>query len=257
MKKIKITITGALGRMGKILIKRISTNKNLKLFSLTDLKSGKIINGIKIQKNNMEAFKKTDVIIDFSRPKSSLEILNYAKKFKKKVVIGTTGFNSKQNNLIKNYSKRIAIFKSGNMSLGINLLEYIVSIFSKKIPINYQIGINDDHHKQKIDYPSGTALMLANAISRSKNKDLKSMKGKMFLNRSGNLQKNKITFFITRKGNTIGKHSVNFNNNIENIELKHTAFSRDLFADGALNAAVWISKKNKGLFNMQDVLGLK
>ena len=257
MKKIKITITGALGRMGKILIKRISTNKNLKLFSLTDLKSGKIINGIKIQKNNMEAFKKTDVIIDFSRPKSSLEILNYAKKFKKKVVIGTTGFNSKQNNLIKNYSKRIAIFKSGNMSLGINLLEYIVSIFSKKIPINYQIGINDDHHKQKIDYPSGTALMLANAISRSKNKDLKSMKGKMFLNRSGNLQKNKITFFITRKGNTIGKHSVNFNNNIENIELKHTAFSRDLFADGALNAAVWISKKNKGWFNMQDVLGLK
>ena len=257
MKKIKITITGALGRMGKILIKRVSKNKNLRLISLTDLKSGKIINGIKIQKNNMEAFKKTDVIIDFSRPKSSLEILNYAKKFKKKVVIGTTGFNSKQNNLIKNYSKRIAIFKSGNMSLGINLLEYIVSIFSKKIPINYQIGINDNHHKQKIDYPSGTALMLANAISRSKNKDLKSMKGKMFLNRSGNLQKNKITFFITRKGNTIGKHSVNFNNNIENIELKHTAFSRDLFADGALNAAVWISKKNKGLFNMQDVLGLK
>ena len=257
MKKIKITITGALGRMGKILIKRISTNKNLKLFSLTDLKSGKIINGIKIQKNNMEAFKKTDVIIDFSRPKSSLEILNYAKKFKKKVVIGTTGFNSKQNNLIKNYSKRIAIFKSGNMSLGINLLEYIVDIFSKKIPSNYQIGISDNHHKRKVDYPSGTALMLANAVSRGKNKDLKSLKGKMFLNRSGNLQKNKITFFITRKGNTIGKHSVNFNNNIENIELKHTAFSRDLFADGALNAAVWISKKNKGLFNMQDILGLK
>ena len=257
MKKINITITGALGRMGKILIKRISKNKNLKLFSLTDLRSGKIINGIKIQKNNMGAFKKTDVIIDFSRPKSSLEILNYAKKFKKKVVIGTTGFNSKQNNLIKNYSKRIAIFKSGNMSLGINLLEYIVGIFSKKIPSNYQIGISDDHHKRKIDCPSGTALMLANAVSRGKNKDLKSLKGKMFLNRSGNLQKNKITFFITRKGNTIGKHSVNFNNNIENIELNHTAFSRDLFADGALNAAVWISKKNKGLFNMQDILGLK
>ena len=257
MKKINITITGALGRMGKILIKRISKNKNLKLFSLTDLKSGKIINKIKVQKNNMEAFKKTDVIIDFSRPKASLEVLNYAKKFKKKIVIGTTGFNSKQNNLIKNYSKRIAIFKSGNMSLGINLLEYIVGIFSKKIPSNYQIGISDNHHKRKIDYPSGTALMLANAVSMGKNKDLKSLKGKIFLNRSGNLQKNKITFFITRKGNTIGKHSVNFNNNIENIELNHTAFSRDLFADGALNAAVWISKKNKGLFNMQDILGLK
>ncbi len=257
MKKINITITGALGRMGKILIKRISKNKNLKLFSLTDIKSGKKVNGIKIQKNNLEAFKKTDVIIDFSRPKASLEILNYAKKFKKKVVIGTTGFNSKQNNLIKNYSKKIAIFKSGNMSLGINLLEYVVSIFSKKIPSNYQIGISDDHHKRKVDYPSGTALMLANAVSKGKNKNLESIKGKMFLNKSGSLQKNKVNFFITRKGHTIGKHSVNFNNKIENIELKHTAFSRDLFADGALNAAVWISKRNRGLFSMQDMLGLK
>jgi 4-hydroxy-tetrahydrodipicolinate reductase len=257
MKKINITIAGALGRMGKILIKRVSKNKNLKLISLTDLKSGKTINGIRIQKNNMEAFKKTDVIIDFSTPKASLEILNYAKKFKKKVVIGTTGFNSKQNNLIKNYSKKIAIFKSGNMSLGINLLEYVVSIFSKKVPSNYQIGISDDHHKRKVDYPSGTALMLANAVSKGKNKNLESIKGKMFLNKSGSLQKNKINFFISRKGNTIGKPSVNFNNKIENIELKHTAFSRDLFADGALNAAVWISKRNNGLFNMQDMLGLK
>jgi 4-hydroxy-tetrahydrodipicolinate reductase len=257
MKKINITIAGALGRMGKILIKRISKNKNLKLISLTDLKSGKTINGIRIQKNNVEAFKKTDVIIDFSTPKASLEILNYAKKFKKKVVIGTTGFNSKQNNLIKNYSKKVAIFKSGNMSLGINLLEYVVSIFSKKIPSSYQIGISDDHHKRKVDYPSGTALMLANAVSKGKNKNIESIKGKMFLNKSGSLQKNKINFFISRKGNTIGKHSVNFNNKIENIELKHTAFSRDLFADGALNAAEWISKKNRGLFNMQDMLGLK
>jgi 4-hydroxy-tetrahydrodipicolinate reductase len=257
MKKINITITGALGRMGKILIKRLSTNKKLKLFSLTDLKSGKIINGIKTQKNNLEAFKKTDVIIDFSRPKASLEILNYANKFKKKVVIGTTGFTKQQNDLIKKYSKKIAIFKSGNMSLGINLLEYIVNILSKKIPNNYHVGINDDHHKKKVDFPSGTALMLANAVSKGKNKNLESIKGKIFLNKKGNLQKNKVNFFITRKGNTIGKHSVIFNNKIENIELKHTAFSRDLFADGALNAAIWISKKNKGLFDMQDMLNLK
>ena len=257
MKKINITISGALGRMGKILIKRISKNKNLRLLSLTDLKSGKIINGVKTQKNSLEAFKKTDIIIDFSRPKASIEILNYAKKLKKKVVIGTTGFTKQQNNLIKKYSKKIAIFKSGNMSLGINLLEYIANILSKKIPSNYYIGINDDHHKKKVDYPSGTALMLANAVSKGKNKNLESIKGKFFLNKKGNLQKNKVNFFITRKGSTIGKHSVLFNNKIENIELKHTAFSRELFADGALNAAIWISKKNKGLFNMQDMFGLK
>jgi 4-hydroxy-tetrahydrodipicolinate reductase len=257
MKKINITITGALGRMGKILIKRISKNKNLKLFSLTDMQVGKNLRGIKIQKNNLNAFKKTDIIIDFSRPKASIEILNYAKKLKKKVVIGTTGFNAKQNNLIKNYSKKIAIFKSGNMSTGINLLEHIVKILSKNIPNNYQIGISDDHHKNKIDYPSGTALMLANAVSKGKNKNLELIKGRIFLNKLGNLQKNKINFFITRKGNTVGNHSVHFNNKIENIELKHTAFSRDLFADGALNAAIWLSKKNRGLFNMQDMLGLK
>ena len=143
------------------------------------------------------------------------------------------------------------------MSLGINLLEHITEILSKKIPKNYQIGILDNHHKKKIDYPSGTALMLGNAVAKGKNKNFSKVKGKIFLNNQGNLQNNKINFFITRKGKTIGKHSVIYNNTVENIELKHTSLSRELFADGALNAAIWISKKNKGLFNMQDVLGLE
>ena len=257
MKKINITITGALGRMGQILINRISKNKDLKLVSLTDIRVGKKIKGIRVQNNSLEAFKKTDVIIDFSRPKSSIEILNFAKKLRKKVVIGTTGFTKKDENIIKNQSKKIAIFKSGNMSLGINLLEYITKILSKKIPNNYQIGISDNHHSKKIDYPSGTALMLANAIAKGKNKTLDKLKGKFFLNKKGSLQSNKVNFFITRKDKTVGKHSVIYNNKIENIELKHTAFSRELFADGALNAAIWIRKKNKGLFNMQDMLNLK
>ena len=257
MKKTNITVVGALGRMGKILINRISKNNNLKLLSLIDLKSNKTLNGIKIQKSSLEAFKKTDVIIDFSRPKVSIEILNYARKLKKKVVIGTTGFTQKQENIIKNYSKQIAIFKSGNMSLGVNLLEYLVNILTKKITHDYQIAITDNHHKKKIDYPSGTALMLAKAIAKGKNKNLNSLIGKKYLNKNGQLQNNKINFFVTRKGNTIGKHSVIFNNKVENIELKHTAFSRELFADGALNASIWLSKKNKGLFNMQDMFKLK
>ena len=257
MKKIKITITGAMGKMGKALIKRLSKTKKLKLFSLTDIESNKIINGIKIKKNSLEAFKKTDVIIDFSRPKSSIEVLKYAKKLKKKVVIGTTGFTKKQNILIQKFSNNIAIFKSGNMSLGINLIEHITKILTNKIPNNYQIGISDNHHNAKIDYPSGTALMLANAVAKGKGKNLDKLKGKFYLNKKGNLQNNKINFFITRKGKTIGEHSVIFNNKIENIELKHTAFSRELFADGALNAAIWISKKKKGLFNMQDMFNLK
>ena len=257
MKKINITIVGALGRMGKMLINEVLKNKSLRLHSLTDLNFGKKIKGLQIQNNNLEAFKKTDVIIDFSRPKSSIEVLKFAKKLNKKVIIGTTGFTKKEENLIKDYSKKIAIFKSGNMSLGINLLEYITKILSKKIPNNYQIGILDNHHKAKIDYPSGTALMLASAVAKGKDKNLDKLIGKYFLNKKGNLQNNKINFFIKRKGETVGQHSVIYNNKIENIELKHTAFSRELFADGALNASIWISKKNKGLFNMQDMFSLK
>ena len=251
MKKIiKVTIVGGLGRMGRIIAKKIRNNKKFRLNNIIDEKD-------KPSAENIKIIKKTDVIIDFSRPNGTMQIIKIVNRLKKKIVIGTTGFTKKQNNLIKNYSKKIAIFKSGNMSLGINLLEYIVNILSNKIPNNYKIGINDDHHKRKVDYPSGTALMLAKAVSNGRNKSLESMKGKIFLNKKGNLLNNKINFFITRKGNTIGKHSVIFNNKIENIELKHTAFSRELFAEGALDATIWISKKNKGLFNMQDMLGLK
>ena len=256
-KKINITIAGAFGRMGQILIKCLLKKKLFKLYSLTDLKIGKKIGKMNVQNNCLKAFEKTDVIIDFSTPKSTIEILNLATKLKKKVVIGTTGFTKKQEFLIKKFSKKTAIFKSGNMSLGINLLEYITKVLSKKISSDYKIGIIDNHHKAKIDYPSGTALMLGNAVANAKNKNLESLKGKIFLNKSGNLQNNKINFFITRKGRTVGKHSVIYNNKIENIELKHTAFSRKLFADGALNAAIWISKKRNGLFNMQDMLNLK
>jgi len=254
--KLKITVIGALGRMGKILCKKIQNNPKFKLESVTDKNVSKI-NHLQTQKNSLQAVKNTDVIIDFSKPKSSIEILNFAKKLKKKVIIGTTGFSKKEENIIKNLSKKIAIFKSGNMSLGINLLEYIIKILSKKIPNNYQIGISDNHHKAKIDYPSGTALMLARAIAKGKGENLEKFKGKIFLNRKGNLQYKKVNFFITRKGKTVGKHSVIYNNNIESIELKHTALSRELFADGALNAALWISKKSKGLFNMEDMFSLK
>jgi 4-hydroxy-tetrahydrodipicolinate reductase len=257
MKKINISISGALGRMGRMLINRISKKKKLNIQSLTDLNVGQKIKGIKIQKNNIDAFKKTDVIIDFSTPKSCIQILSFAEKVNTKVIIGTTGFSKKQEDLIKKYSKKIAIFKSGNMSLGINLLEYIAKILSKKIPDNYKIAISDNHHKKKIDYPSGTALMLGNAIANGRNKNLDNLRGKFFLNKKGKFQNKKINFFITRKGKTVGQHSIIYNNNIENIELKHTAFSRELFADGALDAVIWISKKNKGLFSMQDMLNLK
>jgi 4-hydroxy-tetrahydrodipicolinate reductase len=249
-KLLKIIVIGASGRTGQFIVNKIIKNNNYQLINPSNKK---------IENNSMsyKLIEECDVIIDFSAPKSTLRILTFAKKLNKKIVIGTTGFTDKQNKLIKNYSKRIAIFKSGNMSLGVNILEYITKIIANKIPNNYMIGISDIHHKNKIDYPSGTALMFANAIAKGKGKNLKSLTGKSFINNRGKLNNKKINFFITRKGSTVGKHAVEFNNNLEKIEMKHEAFSREIFADGALNAAAWISKKNKGLYDMQDMLNLK
>ena len=234
--------------MGKILKRKILSNKKFNLINSIDKNN---------QKELKNDIKKTDVIIDFSAPSASIKLLKLVKKFKKKIIIGTTGFSTKDESLIKKISRSIAIFKSGNMSLGINLVEYISKILSKKIPNDFQISVYDNHHKKKKDYPSGTALMLANAIANGKNKNLNSMKGKIFLNNNGKSIHNKINFYITRKGKTIGKHSVNFDNKIEKIEVKHTSNSRELFAEGALKAALWIKRKNKGLFDMQDLLNLK
>jgi 4-hydroxy-tetrahydrodipicolinate reductase len=256
MTKINISVEGALGRMGNILIKKINDNKNLKLCSLTDINTGKFLQNTKVQSNSLGAFDDADVIIDFSRPEGSLKVIALAVKLKKNVVIGTTGFTEIQNKIILKASKKIAIFKSGNMSLGINILEYISKIIAKKMPNNYQVLISDNHHKKKIDYPSGTALMLAEAVAKGKGKKLISLIGKSSFNKKIK-PNNRINFFITRKGSTIGKHSIEFNNNIERIELKHDAFSRDLFADGAISAAIWIRKKKRGFFNMQDMLNLK
>jgi 4-hydroxy-tetrahydrodipicolinate reductase len=248
MKNIKILLIGSNGRMGKILKRKILSNKKFNLINSIDKNN---------QKELKNVIKKTDVVIDFSAPTASIKLLKLVKKFKKKIIIGTTGFSTKDESLIKKLSRSIAIFKSGNMSLGINLVEYISKILSKKIPNNFQISVYDNHHKKKKDYPSGTALMLANAIANGKNKNLNSMKGKIFLNNNGKSIHNKINFYITRKGKTIGKHSVNFDNKIEKIEIKHTSNSRELFAEGALKAALWIKGKNKGLFDMQDLLNLK
>ena len=131
MKKINLAITGCMGRMGQQLIRSIKKDKNFKIVSLTEsTKINKKINGIKIQKNSIEAFKKANLIIDFTVPKCTLEILKIAAKQKKRVIIGTTGFSKKEESLIKRFSKKIPILKAGNMSVGVNLLMYLTEIAS-------------------------------------------------------------------------------------------------------------------------------
>ena len=171
MKKIKIGITGCMGRMGQQLIKSIDDNRNFKLVAITENKKiNKKINGIKIYQNSEAAFKDTNIIVDFTIPKCTFQILKIAVKLKKKVVIGTTGFTQKEEELIKNYSKKIPILKAGNMSLGINLLMYLTEITSSSLGEKFLTKIFEIHHKNKKDYPSGTALMLGKGIAIGKKK---------------------------------------------------------------------------------------
>ena len=173
MKKINLAITGCMGRMGQQLIKSSKSNNNFRLVTLTENRIiNKKFNGIKPEPNTEIAFKKTDIIIDFTIPKCTMEVLKIASKLKKRVVIGTTGFTQKEDKIIKKYSKKIPILKAGNMSLGVNLLMYLTEIVSKSLDDNYLSKIFEVHHKHKKDYPSGTALMLGKGIADGKNKDL-------------------------------------------------------------------------------------
>ena len=258
MKKINLAISGCLGRMGQQLIKSSKNNKNFRLVALTENKAiSKKIAGIKLDVNTEEAFKKTDVIIDFTVPNCTLDILKIASKLKKRVVIGTTGFNQKEEALIKKFSKTIPILKAGNMSLGVNLLMYLTEIASKSLNEEYLSKVFEVHHKHKKDYPSGTALMLGKGIADGKNKNLYNLMGKKFLNKKSFPYGKKINFNSIRKGEIIGEHEVTFSSGKEIIKLNHEAFDRALYSDGALTAAKWLINKKPGLYSMRDLLNFR
>ena len=255
MKKINLAISGCLGRMGQQLIKSSKNDKNFRLVSLTENKAiSKKIAGIKLDVNTEQTFKKTDVIIDFTVPACTLDILKIASKLKKRIVIGTTGFNQKEEALVKKFSKTIPILKAGNMSLGVNLLMYLTEIASKSLTDDYLTKIYEVHHKHKKDYPSGTALMLGKGIANGKKKSLYKLMGKEFLNKKKFPYSKKINFNSIRKGEIIGEHEVKFSNKKEIITLNHEAFDRALYSDGALTAAKWIMGKKPGLYSMRDLL---
>ena len=255
MKKIELAISGCMGRMGQHLIKSTNKNKNFKLVTLTE---NRVVNkkfyGIKPELNSDKAFKKADIIIDFTVPSCTLEILKIASKLKKKVVIGTTGFTKLQENKIKKYGKKIPILKAGNMSLGVNLVVYLTEIASNSLNENYLSKIFEVHHKHKKDYPSGTALMLGKGIADGKGKNLYNLIGKKFLNKKSFPYGKKINFSSLRKGEIIGEHEVKFSSGKEIITLNHEAFDRSLYSDGALTAAKWLMKKKPGLYSMRDLL---
>ena len=244
-----------MGRMGQQLIKSTKSDKNFKLVSITENRIiNKKINGIKPSLNTEQAFKKANLIIDFTVPKCTFEVLKIASKLKKRVVIGTTGFSKKEENLIKKYARKIPILKAGNMSLGVNLLVYLTEIASKSLGNNFLSKVFEAHHKHKKDHPSGTALMLGKGIAVGKNKDLSKIMGKKYFNRKSFPYSKKINFNSLRKGKIIGEHEVKFSSGKEIITLNHEAFDRALYSDGALSASKWLMKKRPGLYSMRDLL---
>ena len=247
MKKIKLLVTGCMGRMGQQIITSIKKDKNFKLTGLTENK--------KI--NNEKLFKSVDLIIDFTIPKCTFQVLKIATKLKKRVVIGTTGFTKKEENLIKNFSKKIPILKAGNMSLGINLLMYLTEIASSSLGKNFLSKIFEIHHKHKKDYPSGTALMLGKGIAVGKNKNFYSLLGKKYLNKKTFPYSKKINFNSVRKGEIIGEHEVKFSSGKEIITLNHEAFDRALYSEGALTAAKWLINKKPGLYSMRNLMNFR
>jgi 4-hydroxy-tetrahydrodipicolinate reductase len=258
MKKINLAITGCLGRMGKQLVKSSKSTKNFKLVSLTENRIiNKKISGLKPQLNAENAFKNANVIVDFTIPKCTLEVLKIASKLKKRVVIGTTGFSIKEENLIKKYSRKIPILKAGNMSLGINLLMYLTEIASKSLGDNFLSKVFEIHHRHKKDHPSGTALMLGKGIAAGKNKDFYKIMGKKYLNKKTFPYSKKINFNSIRKGKIVGNHKVLFSSGKETITLNHDAFDRALYSEGAFAAARWLMSKKPGLYSMRNVLNFK
>ena len=258
MKKINIAITGCLGRMGQQLIKSVKKNNDFKLVALTENKKmDKKIYGLKINRNEEQIFKNAQLIIDFTIPKCTFQILKIATKLKKKVVIGTTGFTKKEENLIKKFSKKIPILKAGNMSLGINLLMYLTEIASGSLGNKFLSKVFEIHHKHKKDYPSGTALMLGKGIAVGRNKNFYNLIGNKYLNKKNFSYGKKINFNSIRKGSVIGKHEVKFSSGKEIITLNHEAFDRALYSEGALSAAKWLINKKPGLYSMRDLMNFK
>lgn len=245
---MNILLTGALGKMGEEIIKAVEKTDNKIMCGYDQKKENKdfpVYNDIKEIKEN------PDIIIDFSKPQATLEILKYAKEKKLPIVIATTGFSKEENEIIKEYSKEIPIFKSSNMSLNINIMANIIKKIAKYLN-DADIEIIDIHHNRKVDSPSGTAILLADAI----NSVLEEEKTYNFerMQKREKRTKQEIGFSSIRGGNIVGEHTVAFYGENESLEITHKAYSRGVFAEGALNAAQFLIKQKPGLYDMKDLV---
>ena len=247
---MNILLNGAMGRMGKEIIKAVEKQEDLKIVCGVDIKQNNE-NDFPIYNNIEEITQNVDVIIDFSIPQATFGILKYAKENKVPVVIATTGFSKEELVKLEELSKEIPIFRSSNMSLDINLMANIVQKIAEVLKQS-DIEIIETHHNRKIDSPSGTAILLADAINEVFEGEKKYNFERMQKREKRN--KNEIGFSSIRGGNIVGEHSVQFFGENETLEITHKAYSRQVFAEGAIKVAEFIVKQPAGLYNMKDLV---
>ncbi|MCR4924659.1 MAG: 4-hydroxy-tetrahydrodipicolinate reductase [Clostridiales bacterium] len=246
-----ILLSGCNGHMGKVITGIVAERENCKICAGVDINTSSD-NGYPVYSSFSEVKEKPDVIIDFSHPSVLDNLLDYATKNSVPTVISTTGFSKEQIDKIHKASEEVAIFFSFNMSLGINLLSQLAKTATKILGDNFDIEIVEMHHNQKIDAPSGTALMLADAISEElKNKpryeyDRHSKRSKR--------EKNEIGIHAVRGGTIVGEHEIIFAGHDEVIKLSHSAASKEVFAVGSVNAAIFLADEKAGLYSMSDLI---
>lgn len=266
---INIAVTGAAGRMGKAIVAAVQTNPNTALSGALEVSGSPALGmdageaagigraGVKITDDRDRAFKKAAVIIDFSTPEASMMTLEEAVHLKKALVIGTTGFSHHQRDRIKELSSSARVVMSPNMSVGVNLLLKLVHDTAKAIGNEYDMEIIECHHRHKKDAPSGTAVRIAEVIATAVDRDLEKVAVYARKGIIGERRPQEIGIQSIRAGDVVGDHTVIFGAPGERIELTHKASSRETFAQGAVRAAIWITGRESGIYDMQDVLGLK
>jgi 4-hydroxy-tetrahydrodipicolinate reductase len=253
-----IAVCGAAGRMGMRIIALAAQDKELSVAGALEGKSNPAIGAgtPKITDDVNAAFAPADVIIDFTAPEATLQHLEAAVAAKKAIVIGTTGFTQEGIERIKAASRSIPVVFAPNMSMGVNILFKIAQEVARAVP-GYDVEIVELHHNMKKDAPSGTAAKLAELIATSLDRNIAEVGVYGRHGIPGPRKKEEIGVMAVRAGDIVGDHTVYFAGPGERIELTHRAHSRDTFASGSLTAAKWLAHQKPGLYDMQDVLGLK
>ncbi|MCX7113068.1 MAG: 4-hydroxy-tetrahydrodipicolinate reductase [Proteobacteria bacterium] len=266
---MKVGIVGAAGRMGQTLIKACLETEGVELAAAVEHKDSPAVGkdagevaglprcGLTVGSALEAVINEVDALIDFTRPEATLANLELCRRHGKHLIIGTTGFTAEQKSRINQAAETVAVVMAPNFSVGVNLTLKILEMATRVMGEYTDIEIIEAHHRHKVDAPSGTAIRMGEVVAKTLGRDLKdcAVYGREGI--TGARDRKTIGFSTIRAGDIVGEHTVMFADEGERVEISHKASSRMTFAKGAVRAALWLADKDKGLFDMQDVLGLK